>query len=198
MTDARQSTAGSERDGNADPPAASQVGRSATTGELVVVCGLPGTGKTTVAERIAERLDARILRTDLVRKELFPEPDYTEAETAAVYGELLCRARETVRDHRSAVLDATFANRRFRDDARKLANRVANRFELVRVECDESVVKRRIRRRDGVSDADFDVYLHFKERFEGVDGEHLVVDNSGSEAATFAQVDRAFGTPEET
>lgn len=161
-------------------------------GDLVVVCGLPGAGKTTVAERISDRSDARILRTDVIRKELFSDPTYTEAETEAVYAELLERAREAVLDGRSVVLDATFAKRQFREDARELAERVANRFELVKVECDESVVRERIERRDGISDADFDVYLHFTELFDGIDSEHLVVDNSGSEATTFAQIDSAF------
>ncbi|MCF2241345.1 AAA family ATPase, partial [Halobacterium salinarum] len=44
---------------------------------LVVVCGLPGTGKTTVSGHAAETLDAELLRTDVVRTDLFPEPDYT-------------------------------------------------------------------------------------------------------------------------
>ena len=37
---------------------------------LVVVCGPPGVGKTTVAGMIAERLGAARLRTDVVREHL--------------------------------------------------------------------------------------------------------------------------------
>ncbi len=172
------------------------------SGDLVVVCGLPGVGKTTVAERVAEHVDARILRTDVIRKELFPEPTYAEEETEAVYAELLERARDRVAEGESVVLDATFADERFRAAARETADRAADRFALVKVECDESVVKKRIRRRDGISDADFDVHLHFKELFDRVDatdavrgtgGDVVVVDNSGDEAETRAQVDAVFG-----
>ena len=172
------------------------------TGDLVVVCGLPGVGKTTVAERVAEHVDARILRTDVIRKELFPEPTYADEETEAVYTELLDRARDRVADGESVVLDATFADERFRAAASETADRVADRFALVKVECEESVVEERIRRRDGISDADFDVHLHFKEAFDRIDtddsardtdGDVVVVDNSGDEAETRAQVDVVFG-----
>ena len=74
---------------------------------LVLVGGLPGTGKSTVARGIGEVSGAVVLRSDVVRKELAglaPEQPagagyehgiYTPAATAAVYPELLrrCGAR---------------------------------------------------------------------------------------------------------
>ncbi|ELZ39633.1 kinase [Halorubrum californiense DSM 19288] len=164
-----------------------------SAGRLVVVCGLPGVGKTTVAERIADHVDGRIRRTDVIRKELFDDPEYTDAETEAVYAELLTRAREDVDAGGAVVLDATFADARFRADARETAAAAAAEFDLVEVACDETVVERRIERRDGISDADFEIHLHFKGLFDEVASDHVVVDNSGAEAETFAQVDAAFG-----
>src|SRR6056297_1553057 len=167
----------------------------AASGRLVVVCGLPGVGKTTVAERIADHVDGRVRRTDVIRKELFDEPGYTDDETEAVYAELLARAREDVGGGEAVVLDATFADARFRADAREAAAAGAAEFDLVEVACDEAVVERRIERRDGISDADFEIHLRFKELFDEVEGDHVVVDNSGTEAETVAQVDAAFGEP---
>jgi len=175
-----------ERDGDAG-------GATDDAGALAVVCGLPGVGKSTVAERVAAHVDGDVLRTDVIRKDLFEDPTYTDAETDAVYAELVDRARERVAAGRSVVLDATFADARFRADARTVGERVAASFDLVEVTCDESVVERRIERRDGISDADFDVHLLFKEAFDAVERDHVVVDNSGSEAETLAQVDAAFG-----
>ena len=165
---------------------------AAPTGRLVVVCGLPGVGKTTVAERVAAHLDGRIRRTDVIRKELFDDPEYTDAETETVYAELLDRARADVEAGGAVVLDATFADARFRTRARETAAEVAAAFDLVEVACDEAVVERRIERRDGISDADFEIHLHFKELFDEIAADHVVVDNSGTEAETFAQVDAAF------
>lgn len=181
----------------------SGAGDAAEAGELVVVCGLPGVGKTTVAERIADHLGGRVLRTDVIRKELFDEPTYADAETETVYTELIDRARRRVAAGEAVVLDATFADERFRVAAGSMADRAADGFTLVKVECDESVVERRIRRRDGISDADFDVHLRFRRLFDRIDAgdrdrsnrwaDVVVVDNSGDETETFAQVDAVFG-----
>lgn len=165
-----------------DPPDAS----------LVVVCGLPGVGKSTVARLVADRVDAEVLRTDVVRKELFDDPTYSSEETAAVYDELLDRAADRVADGRRVVLDATFKTRERRLEARDLADRLDCGFRLVHVDCEASVVERRIADRDGVSDADFEVHREFRERFEPVEVEHVAVDNSGREAETARQVEAAF------
>ena len=38
---------------------------------LIVVCGLPGTGKSTLAKHLSSGLGGKVLRTDLIRRELF-------------------------------------------------------------------------------------------------------------------------------
>ncbi len=160
---------------------------------LAVVCGLPGVGKSTVARAIADRVGATVLRTDVIRKELFADPAYTAEETVTVYDELLTRAFDHLDVGESVVLDATFKTGERRVQARDLATQVGARFRLVRVECDEAVLERRIQARDGVSDADLDVHLEFRDRFDPVELDHVVVDNSGSTAATEDRVARAFG-----
>lgn len=172
------------------------VGLDAVDGEepsLVVVCGLPGTGKTTVAAAVAERLDAERLRTDVVRKELFPEPEYTDAEAEAVYEELLARAGEHLAADRTVVLDGTFHERAYRDAAAAVADERAVPLTVVRVTCDRDVVRERIRARtDDESDADFGVHELFREQFEPPEREHVVVDNSGDLAATHDRVRELF------
>lgn len=165
---------------------------------LVLVCGLPGTGKSTVAERVAELLSARLLRTDVVRKELFPEPTYAAEESAAVYDELFGRARETLAGGDHVVLDATFRRRELRERAAELADDTGVEFRLVRVDCAEPVVRERIRKRqteeDDESDADFAIYTQLKAEFEPIRGDdHLVIDNSGALSETLDAVDEAFG-----
>ena len=160
---------------------------------LAVVCGLPGAGKTTVSEAVADRLDATRLRTDVVRKDVLDDPDYTPEETRQVYGALLDRARATIERDGNVVLDGTFKYARQRADARELAERVEVPFRLVKVECRASVVKQRIEAREGdESDADFEVHQLHREQFEPIAGEYVVVDNSGSLAETMAQIDAVF------
>jgi predicted kinase len=160
---------------------------------LVVVCGLPGAGKTTVSEHAVDTLDAELFRTDVVRKELFPEPEYTPEEVRAVYDELLARAAAALRDGDPVVVDGTFKERGLRGDARRTAERVGVPFDLVKVECEEEVVRDRIRARsDDESDADFDIHQQFREQFESIAGEYALVDNSGTLEETLGQVDDFF------
>ncbi|MFC5972309.1 AAA family ATPase [Halomarina salina] len=165
----------------------------AEAARVVVVCGLPGAGKTTVAERVTDLLDATRLRTDVIRKELFPDPEYTDEESAAVYDELFARTRALVADGDPVVLDATFSDRSNRERARNLSAAQDVPFDLVAVECDQSVVEERIRRRtDDESDADVEVHRLFRDLFDPVEGDHVVVDNSSDLAATRRQVDQQF------
>jgi len=75
---------------------------------VIVVCGPPGVGKTTVAREAAARRDARLLRTSSG-----PAPT-TRTQSAAVYDELFDRARATLRDRAATVADE-------RDDRARVA-----------------------------------------------------------------------------
>jgi len=159
---------------------------------LVALCGLPGVGKSTVAGYAADHLDAVRLRTDAVRKELFDEPAYTDAETDAVYEELCDRAAEHLSTGGSVVLDATFADAGHRQWARDVASRRGVAFRLIEVVCEQSVAEERIAARDDISDADVAVYRRFRSEFDPVEEEHAVVDNSGSTAETRRQIEGLF------
>jgi hypothetical protein len=160
---------------------------------LVVVCGLPGVGKSTVAADVAERIDGRRIRTDVVRKEILPDPQYTPEETRMVYGELFDRGNETLQRGTSVVFDGTFKNRTFRKRAKSLADDLLVPFRLFHVVCDEAVVRERIAAREGdVSDADFEVHTTLREQFEPVELDHVEVDNSDGLDRTLRQVRAEF------
>ncbi|QSG02973.1 AAA family ATPase [Natranaeroarchaeum sulfidigenes] len=160
---------------------------------LVVLCGLPGVGKSTVAEFVAERIDARRLRTDVVRKELYDDPQYTDEEIASVYRELFERTETAVKRGESIVLDGTFAERKRRRAVREIAAESEAAFRLLEVVCERSVAEERIADRgEGMSDADVEVYRQFREEFHPIEMYHVAIDNSGSAAATREQVARTF------
>ncbi|MFC4550111.1 MULTISPECIES: AAA family ATPase [Halorussus] len=161
----------------------------ARTPTAVVVCGLPGVGKTTVAEAVADRVGGRLLRTDVVRKEILADPEYTDEESRIVYDAVFERAEATLESGRSAVLDGTFKAADLRERARTLADATGAAFRLVRVECDKSDVRERIAaREDDASDADFAVHAQFREEFEPLARDHVTVDNSRGIAETRRQV----------
>jgi len=158
---------------------------------LFVFCGLPGVGKSAVSAYVAEQRGAVRHRSDAVRKSLFDDPQYTEAEKRATYDELLARAESDLERGEDVVLDATFKTAEYRDRAAALAERIGAEFVFVRVTCDSAVVRERMADREGISDADYEVYQQLAEAFEPVQREHVVVDNSGSLEATYERLDGA-------
>ena len=46
----------------------------------MIICGLPGVGKTTLAEDLAPLINAVVLSTDRIRKELILKPTYKKQE----------------------------------------------------------------------------------------------------------------------
>lgn len=160
---------------------------------LVVVCGLPGVGKSTVARLIAEEVDAERLRTDIIRKELVDEPAYTEEERRAVYEELYDRAANRAAAGEDVVLDGTFWATRLRERAASIADEHDVEFVLVEVTCRAGVVENRIENRESdASDADVAVHTQFREDFDPIERDHLTVDNSEDLDATRRQVEEAF------
>jgi hypothetical protein len=149
---------------------------------LVLITGLPGTGKSTVANRLAKRINARVLRTDEIRKRLFAKPKYTEEEKEIVYKTLFLIAENLLRARRNVVIDGTFYKRSLRRQIYRTA--ALRRSKLIIVECiasEEAIarrMKRREKRRIRLSDADFEVYKKIKREYEPIISEHIVLDTT--------------------
>jgi uncharacterized protein len=116
---------------------------------LVLVGGAPGTGKTTLATGLADAIDATVLRSDEVRKELagigprvsgtagLGEGLYTPAAIDATYRELIGRATALLERGRSVVLDATWSAEGHRGSARRAAD--GTRADLTELCCQAPV-----------------------------------------------------------
>jgi aminoglycoside phosphotransferase family enzyme/predicted kinase len=112
---------------------------------LVLVGGLPGTGKTTLAGGLADRFGAVVLSSDRIRKELagldpttpatagFRQGLYSPEHTEELYTELLHRAEGLLARGESMVLDASWTSRSHRRRAEELARRTHS--HLVRLQC---------------------------------------------------------------
>lgn len=120
---------------------------------LVVVSGLVGTGKSTLARVLAELLVAEWIRSDGVRRELFAADDrraeaeaerYSGSGRARVYEEMFRRASRALDAGLPAVLDATFLRAADLRAAMELAERAAAPLLIVRCECPAEVARRRI------------------------------------------------------
>ncbi|MCX6233194.1 MAG: AAA family ATPase, partial [Bacteroidetes bacterium] len=102
---------------------------------LIIVCGLQGVGKTIVATKIAEKTGAILLRTDVIRKKLVKNPTYGKEEIIHIYDEMFSRAKKSLLDKNTVILDATFAEIQDRHRAKKIADEAGSKFEIVEVKC---------------------------------------------------------------
>jgi len=114
------------------------------TVNLVIVGGLPGTGKTTIADALGEERGWAVLSTDRIRKELTGAPlaateqtygtgIYAPKFTKATYEELSHRAERLLTTGVSVVLDASWSDPRWRKRARDLAASTSS--DLTEIRC---------------------------------------------------------------
>ncbi len=151
--------------------------RAFTRPVLWIFCGLPASGKSTLAQNLAAALAVRHLKSDAVRKtwarpqgeSAFEQGLYTKGMTALTYGRLLLAAQDELENGTSMILDATFSRRHQRREARRLARDMDAQVIFVHCRCSDASLKKRLRARQGralLSDARLPLLNDFKANFE--------------------------------
>ena len=106
------------------------------------ITGLPGSGKSTIAKELAKKIDAKILRLDKFRKELVPNPKFTDKEREFVYTKLTEKGSKLSKK-KNIIFDAT-------DNlniGRKRAKQTIKKFFVVQIECPINICEEREQKR---------------------------------------------------
>jgi hypothetical protein len=135
---------------------------------LILIGGLPGTGKSTLARGLASRAGFQVLRTDQVRKALARDRGsslatdggiYTTEWNDRTYAACLSQAEEALSQGRRVVVDASFREEARRRAFLEAASRLGVPAHLLLCQAHPEVIKDRLNRRQGdASDADWNVY----------------------------------------
>jgi aminoglycoside phosphotransferase family enzyme/predicted kinase len=148
---------------------------------LLLVAGLPGTGKSRLARGLAEAADFYVVRSDVARKELAASPSseaaaprlgksfYTPAWNERTYAECLRRADRLLFEGERVLVDATFREERQRQSFLRAAVGWGVAGRILLCQAGPETVRSRLERRQGdVSDADWSVYREAAESWEEI------------------------------
>lgn len=155
---------------------------------LILTCGLPASGKSTVARHLALPFEALVLRSDTRRKLLAGLPlrehgrtdylsgIYTAEMSERTYRALLDEAKSALDRDRTVVVDASFSRAAQRRPFIDLARVHGAPVLIVETVAPEKDIRARMSGRDAdakeVSDANLGIYLRMKQTFERPSGHY--------------------------
>ncbi|MGB3780471.1 MAG: ATP-binding protein [Tunicatimonas sp.] len=154
---------------------------------IVVVMGLPGSGKTYFAQHLARVLSAEPISSDQVRAEHRQRGRYELSDKLAVYQAMTEQAEVALADGQSVVLDATFHLRRFRRFVEEWAEGQGYPLRYIEIIADESTTLKRTRGHRPDSEADYEVYRQLKREAEPLEQVPLRLDSSEEDIDTMLQ-----------
>lgn len=146
---------------------------------LIIMQGLPASGKSYVAEALAKKYNFSHFITDEIRQELFQgkeaagyrkEIKYSREASILVYSKMWEKACKQLSNGQPVIVDGTFLLKESRQKFYFLASKLNATFAVIKCLCPEEVIEKRLLRRraepDPYSEANFDIYLKMKENVE--------------------------------
>ena len=148
---------------------------------LVILCGLPGTGKSHFARELTARAPFVWLNSDRTRKLLVARPQYSRREHRRVFAAMHVLTRGYLRDGYSVVFDATNLNENVRAPLYAAADDAGVAPLIIRFTAHPNLIRKRMAERAaGIanatqSDAGWEVYSRMAVADLPVPRPHLLV-----------------------
>lgn len=155
------------------------------THPIVLVCmGRIGTGKSTLARSLGDVLDVEVYSSDKIRKELAglpleerPPDDirkkiYSADMSRKTYGKMIKKAKETVQNGKSVILDATFSTVTGRRNLIEELEGIGAEYLFIEADASDETIKSRLKKRDDsrtISDARLEDFEMLTKRYDKPD-----------------------------
>ena len=154
----------------------------------VLMAGLPGTGKTTLAKALSERLNSTVLNKDEIRAALFPGKltDYTREQDDLVFNAILQAANYLAVRNRTEFIfldGRTFSRREQVEQAVHAAEIAGCPWRILYTTVPEGVAEARLRFDSNTHPAvnrTIEMYREVRGRFEPIEHPLLQIDTSQS------------------
>ena len=161
---------------------------------LVVVSGLPGTGKSHFSRRLVSQEPLLVMESDVLRKVLFPDPKYTASESKRLFRACYSLIDDLLGHEVPILLDATNLVESHRERLYSIVARRGGRLILVYLKAPPDVVYERLKcRSNGVdpednSGADWQVYKRMRSAVQPIKRDHFVFDTSSDISPAITRV----------
>ncbi len=162
-------------------------------GSLFIMAGLPASGKSTVVANLLPQMPATVVKTDEVRKMIYPQPSYLINEVDSVYAVCHELIKILLNQNERVIFDAVNPLRSRRNELYLLASETNSAVALGYLYCDEQIIQSRMKKRwsdaqllSDKSDANFAVYHKLKSAFEPLQLPHLALDSGRAEPSAVA------------
>ncbi|PID86379.1 MAG: hypothetical protein CSB13_03895 [Chloroflexi bacterium] len=163
-------------------------------GSLLMMVGLPGTGKSSVVNALQSMMPHVIIATDEVRASIRQSPDYTPSEMMLVYEICYRLIERRLNEGQRVVFDGSNLIAARRNHLHHLARKCGSPMAICYIQASQEIIQQRLKARalrghshQDKSDADWAVYKWMVEAQEPVSKPHLIVDTTESKPNELAQ-----------
>ena len=163
-------------------------------GSLLMMVGLPGTGKSSIVRSLMTYFPCIVVSTDNIRAKMRRQPTYTAAEMGLIYEICYAIIEKRLGLGQRVVFDASNYLESRREYVASLANSCGAPVATCYVQASQETIGHRLAQRisgkrqtGDLSDADWAVYKWMVEAQEPIVGEHLILDTTATPAEELAK-----------